>query len=83
MNCQETLCFLFRQVEQVGLQLGLLASMAYVASSPHPPPPEMFSIGNALNHKLYVPHAQSISRNILRTMSPKSYSPVGGDASCW
>ena len=40
--------------EQVGLQLGLLASMAYVASSPHPPPPEMFSIGSALNDTLYI-----------------------------
>ena len=43
---------------------------------PSPPPPEIFSIGDALNQKLYVPHAQSIYRNILPTIPPKSYSPV-------
>ena len=43
---------------------------------PSPPRPEIFSIGDALNQKLCVPHAQSIYRNILPTIPPKSYSPV-------
>ena len=44
MNCQETLCFLFKKVETCLFTVGYLASIAYVASSLHPPHALKFSL---------------------------------------
>ena len=55
----KSLCFLFRQVDTGWFTVGSVGIHGIRGLLPPSPTTEMFSIGNALGHKLYILHAQA------------------------